>query len=95
MDKKVIMALASLKSSEYRHRIADSIGNETLMPSEIAEKTGLRLNHVSAFLKELKQIGIVQCLNEENRKGRLYQLTTIGKSALQKIEDGKPKQNKR
>lgn len=55
------------------------------MPSEIAEKTGIRLNHVSAFLKELKEYDIVECLNEDNKKDRLYQLTGLGKNAINKL----------
>ena len=37
-------------------------------------------------LKELKENKLVKCLNEETRKGRLYELTELGKNALKKIK---------
>ena len=55
------------------------------MPSEIAKEVKIRLNHVSMFLKDLKLNGLVECLNEETRKGRLYQLTKLGKDVITKL----------
>lgn len=85
MEKGMVNAISLLKSSNYRHRITESIGNNTLTPSEIARKTKLRLNHVSMFLKELKENNLVKCLNEDSRKGRLYELTELGKDAITKL----------
>jgi len=79
------MAISLLKSSVYRSKIIKAIGNETLTPSEIAHKINIRLNHVSIFLKELKENSMVKCLNEESRKGRLYDLTKLGKNAINKL----------
>lgn len=81
----MVKAISLLKSSEYRSKIIKAIGNDTLTPSEIAHKINIRLNHVSIFLKELKENNLVKCLNEENRKGRLYELTKIGKNAIDKL----------
>ena len=82
----MVNAISLLKSSVYRLKIIKAINNETLTPSEIADKTKIRLNHVSMFLKELKENKLVECLNEETRKGRLYELTELGKNALKKIK---------
>ena len=82
----MVNAISLLKSSKYRLRIIKAINNDTLTPSEIADKTKIRLNHVSMFLKELKENKLVECLNEEARKGRLYELTELGKNALKKIK---------
>lgn len=81
----MVKAISLLKSSEYRSKIIKAIGNDTLTPSEIAQKINIRLNHVSIFLKELKENSMVKCLNEESRKGRLYELTTLGKNAIDKL----------
>ena len=81
----MVKAISLLKSSEYRSKIIKAIGNDTLTPSEIAHKINIRLNHVSIFLKELKENSMVKCLNEESRKGRLYELTTLGKNAIDKL----------
>jgi len=82
----MVNAISLLKSSKYRLKIVKAINNETLTPSEIADKTKLRLNHVSMFLKELKENKLVECLNEETRKGRLYELTELGKNAIKNIK---------
>lgn len=81
----MVTAVSLLKSSEYRLKIIQAIGNNTLTPSEIANKINIRLNHVSLFLKQLKENKLVKCLNEESRKGRLYELTELGKNAVNKL----------
>lgn len=80
----MIQAISLIKSSEYRHKVLKAIGNEIVTPTEIAQKVGLRLNHISMVLTELKKNNLVKCLNEETKKGRLYQLTRIGKNAIAK-----------
>lgn len=87
MEKGLVRTLSLLKSSEYRLKIVKAIGKGTLTPSEIAHKTNIRLNHVSMFLKELKENGIVSCLNEDTKKGRLYELTELGKNAITKLNE--------
>ena len=89
MQKGMVTAISLLKSSEYRLKIIKAIGKDTITPSEIAEKIGIRLNHVSMFLKELKENNLVKCLNEDTRKGRLYELTELGQNAINKLTNGK------
>ena len=78
----MIQAISLIKSSEYRHKVLKAIGNEVVNPTEIAKKVSFRLNHVSMVLTELKENNLVKCLNEETKKGRLYQLTELGKNAI-------------
>ena len=85
MEKEVITAVSLVKSSQYRWKILKTIGDGIKMPSEIAKEVKIRLNHVSMFLKDLKRNGLVECLNEETRKGRLYQLTKLGKDVITKL----------
>ncbi len=85
MQRGMVTAVSLLKSSEYRLKIIQAIGDDTLTPSEIANKINIRLNHVSLFLRELKDKKLVKCLNEEIRKGRLYELTELGKNAINKL----------
>jgi len=89
MQKGMVTAISLLKSSEYRLKIIKAIGKDTVTPSEIAKKIGIRLNHVSMFLKELKENNLVKCLNEDTRKGRLYELTELGQNAINKLTNGK------
>ena len=76
----MIKGISLLKNSEYRKKILESLNNANyLTPSEISEKTKLRLNHVSNFLKDLKDNKLIICLNEDEKRGRLYQITELGK----------------
>ena len=55
-----------------------ALKNETKIPTQIAKDAGIRSNHISKVLKELKEVGVAECINEEARKGRLYRLTDLG-----------------
>ena len=82
----MINAISLIKSSEYRHKVLKAIGNEVITPSEIAKKVDLRLNHVSMVLTNLKNKKLVKCLSEETKKGRLYELTELGKNAINRLK---------
>ena len=61
----MIKGISLLKNSEYRKKILESLSNANyLTPSEISENTKIRLNHVSNFLKDLKDNKLIICLNE-------------------------------
>ena len=80
----MIKGISLLKNSEYRKKILESLYKVNyLTPSEIAEKTKLRLNHVSNSLKDLKDNKLVVCLNENEKRGRLYQITELGKKVIE------------
>lgn len=64
--------------STYRVKTLKAIGEEVKIPTKIARDAGLRTNHISKILNELKTCGVAICLNEDVRKGRLYQLTELG-----------------
>lgn len=83
MEKKLIDAISTVKSSNNRYSILVSIGNNIMTPSDISKTTGIRLNHVSMFLHELKEKELITCLNESAKKGRLYQLTELGKKVIE------------
>ena len=79
----MIKGISIIKNSEYRKKILLSLVDVNyLTPSEIAEKTKLRLNHVSNFLKDLKDNKLIVCLNEDEKRGRLYQITELGKKVV-------------
>lgn len=83
MEQKLIKGITIIKTSEYRRKILNSLYDvDFLTPSEIAEKTNLRLNHVSNFLKDLKDNDLIICLNNDEKRGRLYQITKTGKEVL-------------
>jgi len=85
MDKEIINLLSFVKSSKYRVKILNFIGKQTKIPSEIAKEINLSNTHTSKYLKSLKEKHLIICLNEEARRGRLYQLTDKGKEILKEL----------
>lgn len=81
-NDETFQLLGYVIASEYRTNILKSIGNGIKIPSAIAKDIGLRTNHVSNVLKDLKENGLVLCLNEDARKGRLYKNTELGLEIL-------------
>lgn len=76
-----------VRHSAYRARVVRSLGKSPNMPSRIAQETGIRMNHVSITLAKLSDQGLVECINPEVRKGRLYRLTAEGERVAKKLED--------
>ena len=81
-NDEIFKVLGYVMASEYRTNIIKSIGKSIKIPSAIAEDIGLRTNHVSNVLKDLKENDLVVCLNENARKGRLYKNTDLGLEIL-------------
>lgn len=59
---------------------------EVKTPTAIAADAGLRPNHISKVLKELKEAGVAECINPEFRKGRLYRLTETGETIAKNLK---------
>ena len=68
-----------VKRSSYRQNVLKSLEDNVLMPKEIAERSNIKTNHVSKVLSELKSKDLIEIINPEMRKGRLYRLTNNGK----------------
>ena len=81
-NDEIFQLVGYVMASEYRTNILKSIGENIKIPSAIAEDIGLRTNHVSNVLKNLKEANLVVCLNEDARKGRLYKNTDLGLEVL-------------
>ena len=63
-----------------------SLEDDVKIPSKIAEDADIRQNHISKVLAELRAHELVECINPEVRKGRLYRLTDKGEEIVNKIE---------
>ena len=88
MNKNVIKGISLVKNSGYRRRILKSLLTVSyLTPSEISSETKIRLNHVSNSLKELKDGRLITCLNEWEKRGRLYKITALGKRVFKENEN--------
>lgn len=56
------------------------------MPKEIAKRSNIKTNHVSKVLAELKSKELIEIINPEVRKGRLYRLTDIGEEINENLD---------
>ena len=72
--------------SKNRTKVMKSLQGEVKIPSMIAVETGIITNHVSNNLKDLKDHGLVECINPEAKKGRLYRLTDNGNKIVDKLD---------
>jgi len=76
-----------IEKSKYRSKVLKSLANNAKMPSEISKDTGIVQNHISNTLRQLKDHDLVECINPEVRKGRLYRLTDDGEEIIKNLQD--------
>lgn len=74
-----------IEKSQYRSKVLKTLANNAKMPSQISRDTGIIQNHISNTLRQLKDHDLVECINPEVRKGRLYRLTDAGEEIVDKI----------
>ena len=75
-----------INRSSYRVKIVQSLGRGYKIPTNIATDTGLLRNHISYVLSALARVGVVECVNPEYKKGRIYRLTKKGFEILDDVE---------
>lgn len=63
-----------------------SLDGEVLIPTQIARNSEIRPNYISKVLAELKAHELVECINPEVRKGRLYRLTDKGEEIIENMK---------
>lgn len=87
MNEDTLEKLEYVKSGSYRTKVVGVLaGGEIKIPTVISDETGIRSNHISNVLGELKQAGIAECINEDVRKGRLYRLTPLGEEIAENLD---------
>lgn len=74
-----------VKRSSYRTNVMKSLEGEVKIPSQIAKDAEIYQNHISNTLSQLKDHELVECINPEVRKGRLYRLTDTGKEIVRNL----------
>ena len=70
--------------SKYRREVFKLLDNP-IMPSQIAKKLSIRLTYITRELRFLREKGLIECLNPDERVGRLYQLTNKGKKLMKNM----------
>ena len=79
--------ISLLLRSKKRVEVLKSLEFEDKIPSKISKDIGDNSNHVSKYLKSLKEADLVVCLNEEDNRYRFYSITDKGSYYLKQVKD--------
>ena len=85
LSDEILKEISYVQISTYRTKVMKSLDDEVKIPSQIAKDSDILQNHISAVLKQLKEHELVECINPEVRKGRLYRLTDKGEEVTKNI----------
>ena len=86
LSDEMLTEMSYVKISTYRTKVMKSLDDKVKMPSQIAKDSDILQNHISTVLKQLKEHELVECINPEVRKGRLYRLTSKGDVIVKNIK---------
>ena len=86
ISDEMLTEISYVQISKYREKVMKSLEGEVKIPSQIAKDSDIRVNHISKVLSELKAHELIECINPEVRKGRLYRLTDKGNELVKNIE---------
>ena len=86
LSDEMLSEISYVQISSYRSKVMKSLEDDVKIPSQIAKDSEIRQNHISKVLAELKAHEMVECINPEVRKGRLYRLTDKGEDIVKNLE---------
>ena len=86
LSDEMLIEISYVQISKYREKVMKSLEGEVKIPSQIAKDSDIRVNHISKVLAELKAHELIECINPEVRKGRLYRLTDKGEDIVKNLE---------
>lgn len=76
-----------INNSSYRVNVLKDLSDGNVkMPRDIAVDCNILPNHISNVLTLLKKLGLLECINPEVKKGRLYRLSEDGKNILKDLK---------
>ena len=86
LSDEMLIEMSYVQISKYRTKVVKALDGETKIPTHIARDSDIRPNHISKVLSELKAHELVECINPEASKGRLYRLTGKGEELVKNLE---------
>ena len=86
LSDEMLTEISYVKISQYRTKVMKSLDGDVKIPTVIAKDSEIRPNHISKVLAELKAHELVECINPEVRKGRLYRLTDKGEEIIENMK---------
>lgn len=95
---EILRSVAYVKRGKNRKKVLEAL-SEPAIPSEImlfiyGRHSESAFATVSRALAELQEKGLVELLNPEERTGRMYKATPLGKSVLQFLQKEKVRRAK-
>lgn len=78
LSDEMLSEISYVQISSYRTKVMKTLEGDIKIPSQIAKDSDIRPNHISKVLSELKAHELIECINPEVRKGRLYRQTDKG-----------------
>ena len=87
LTDEMLIEISYVEISQYRKKVMKSLEGNVKIPTAIANDSGIRTNHISKVLSELKAHQLVECINPEVRKGRLYRHTDKGETVVKNLTD--------
>lgn len=85
LSDEMLTEISYVQISKYRTKVMKSLEDEVKIPTQIAKDSSIRVNHISKVLAELKARELIECINPEARKGRLYRQTDKGEIVSKNI----------
>ena len=85
LSDEMLTEISYVQISKYRTKVMKALEDDVKIPTAIANDSGIRTNHISKVLSELKAHELVECINPEVRKGRLYRLTDKGEKVAENL----------
>ena len=79
IDDETLKIYGYIISSSYRAKILKAFEDKSRFPSELAKNAGIRQNHVSNVLKQLKIKGLVEIVNQKLKRGDITGWQVLGK----------------
>lgn len=86
LSDEMLSEISYIKISQYRTKVIKALEKDVKIPSQIAKDADLRQNHISNVLNQLKEHKLIECINPEVRKGRLYRLTDKGEVLVKNLD---------
>ena len=76
-----------VNNSSYRVNVLKDLSDgDVKMPRDIASDCNILPNHISNVLTQLRKLDLLECVNPEYKKRRLYRLTDDGKKIIKDIK---------
>ncbi len=87
MDDETLKVYGYINISSYRSRAVKALEDGEKTPSTIAKDSGIKINHISNVLRQLKECQVAECINEDAHKNRIYRLTEVGEEVAKHVNN--------